>query len=153
MKLSLLIAVFMMIVLIICGCKGKTPDAQTGEDDCTSKAPEMKIVEGGLYATPNDDGDGYKIIKVLKIDSNGYHIRCYSNVFPEIPEDINADTLYMKSFDDEKKDETKNLGIGHLPIGKESFEKWKLSFIQKAEIKEEELEGYKQWKDAEGGYW
>lgn len=47
--------------------------------------PKPQFVEGGLYASPRQEGSGYNIIKVLMIDDNGYHIRSYSNVFREVP--------------------------------------------------------------------
>jgi hypothetical protein len=43
---------------------------------CTSKA-EFK--EGGIYATPQEGGK-YSVLKILKIDDGGVHVRMYSNV-------------------------------------------------------------------------
>ena len=111
----------------------------------------IKLVEGGLYANPREDGIGYTVVKILKIDDNGYHVKRYSNVFKEIPQKIDVDSLYIIGLDDIKEGE--ELGIGHLPIGKNNFESWKLTYIEKVEVKEDELEGYKMWREAKGGYW
>jgi hypothetical protein len=115
-----------------------------------SKKSRPQIVEGGLYASPRRNEPGYNIIKVLKIDNHGYHIRVYSNVFAEVPDDLDPGSLFMVGLD--QKGNNQDPGMGHLPIGKQSFEAWPIAFIKKVEVREEELEGYNMWKEAKGGY-
>ncbi len=44
------------------------------------------------------------------------------------------------------------LGVGHTPISKKSFAAWHATFVQQSTVSEEELDGYKVWLDAKGGY-
>ena len=46
---------------------------------CATESP-MAVVEGGLYSTPNEDGT-FSVLKILKVDDGGLHIRVYSNKF------------------------------------------------------------------------
>lgn len=107
-----------------------------------------KLVEGGLYSTKNDNGS-YSVLKILKLDDGGVHVRLYSNQFPTPPAKVDETTLYMVGVD-RKSNET--LGMGHAPISKRSFEGWKATFIQQSTVKDEELEGYKIWLEEKGGY-
>lgn len=111
---------------------------------CSNSNP----IEGGLYYTPSDKG-GYSILKILKIDDQGVHVRIYSNKYIEPPKKIDESTLYMAGRDRKPEE---SLGMGHLPISKKNFNGWKAKFIQQSTVKDEELDGYKMWLDAEGGY-
>ena len=42
-------------------------------------------------------------------------------------------------------------GMGHLPITEKDFAGWKAVLLTKSEVKADELEGYKLWKEAGGG--
>jgi hypothetical protein len=106
------------------------------------------LQEGGLYATRQDDGS-YSILKILKIDPQGVHVRLYSNKFSTLPKNIDESKLYMAGID-RKPGET--LGMGHAPISKQSFSSWKAQFIQPSKVNPEELEGYNMWLEAKGGY-
>lgn len=105
-------------------------------------------IEGGLYATPQENGS-YHVLKILKRDGNGVHVRIYSNVYKSLPEHIDEATLYMAGAD-RKDDEP--LGMGHLPISNESFASWGAVYIQQSEVKPDEMEGYEYWREAQGGY-
>ena len=106
------------------------------------------IKEGGLYYIKNETGT-YSVLKVLKTDSKGVHIRLYSNQFASPPNKIDESTLYLAGID---KKPSETLGMGHLPISKRGFEDWHPTFFQQSSVKDEELEGYKTWLDAKGGY-
>ena len=45
------------------------------------RSSSPSVVEGELYASPAEDGAGYFVFKILKIDEGGFHVRMYSNVF------------------------------------------------------------------------
>ena len=107
-----------------------------------------KLSEGGLCYFPNDNGS-YSVLKILKLDDQGVHVRVYSNQFSSPPSKIDESTLFMGGVD-HKPNET--LGMGHAPLSKKSFEGWKATFFQQSTVKEEELEGYKMWAEAKGGY-
>jgi hypothetical protein len=131
----------MFIIIIVVFCAGMT--------GCSDNMQSNPFVEGGLYAIRESE-NGYNIIKILRIDKNGYHVRIYSNVFEEIPKNIDSDTLYLASMNDKKDNE--DIGMGHVPVSKSGFEKWQLTFLKKEEVLEDELEGYRMWKEASGGY-
>lgn len=104
--------------------------------------------EGGLYSVEGEKG-GFSIVKILKLDTAGVHIRAYSNRFPQRPTDIDASKLYMAGIDHKPDEE---LGMGHLPLSRESFSEWKPRLIKVVPVERAELEGYEMWKDAKGGY-
>ena len=107
-----------------------------------------QLVEGGLYYTQNEGGS-YSILKVLKLDKQGVHVRIYSNQFTNAPTEVNEGSLYMAA---ENGETNENFGVGHSPISKKSFRGWKVVFFQQSKVKDEELEGYKMWLDGKGGY-
>jgi hypothetical protein len=106
------------------------------------------LVEGGLYSTPDENG-GYSVIKILKLDPQGVHVRMYSNQFPEHPATLDESKLYMAGMD-RKPDEP--LGMGHAPISRRSFATWNARFIKIVPVKSDELEGYEIWNDGNGSY-
>ena len=105
-------------------------------------------MEGGLYANQFDDGM-YIIIKILKVEEDGVHVRMYSNVYESVPKNIDESTLYLAGMD---KRPNERLGVGHVPVSARSFRTWKIVFIQQSTVTPEELEGYQEWKQAGGGY-
>lgn len=111
---------------------------------CSRSSP----IEGGLYYTPAEKG-GYSVLKILKVDDRGVHVRIYSNHFTAPPKKVDEAALRLAGMD-HKPDET--LGMGHLPISKRSFESWKATFVQQSTVKSDELDGYNEWKKASGGY-
>lgn len=113
-----------------------------------SPAACAELAEGGLYATPQENGT-YSVLKILKRDGHGVHVRVYSNVYETLPRQVDEATLYMAGAD--KKD-NELLGMGHLPISNETFAGWGAVFIQQSTVKPDELEGYEYWREAQGGY-
>ena len=89
------------------------------------------------------------MFKVLKIDNGGFHVRLYSNQFPESPRKLEESKLYMAGVD---RKPNERLGMGHCPVSKKSFLGWGATFIQQSTVSPEELEGYKMWLEAKGGY-
>jgi hypothetical protein len=104
--------------------------------------------EGGLYYSKNDDGS-YMVLKILKIDEQGVHVRLYSNRFASPAKGLDESKLYMAGVD-HKPDES--LGMGHAPFSKSTFENSHPIFIKVVGVKPEELEGYNMWLEAKGGY-
>jgi len=117
---------------------------------CSREKTQKPIVEGNLYALPRDGKPGYVVLKILKVDEHGYHVRIYSNVYPQVPQSINPDSLFMIGKDEQN--ENQDLGIGHMPVSRQSFRQWELIYVQKGTVEDSELEGYNVWKEAEGGY-
>jgi hypothetical protein len=109
--------------------------------------------EGALYAVPHSGGT-YRILKVLKIEQNGIHVRCYSNVYDFLPANIEESTLYIGGirFDSDELGADETIGIGHAPVSHESCSSWDVKFIQQSSLSVEELEGYNAWLEGGGGY-
>lgn len=118
--------------------------------DTTTPGPRRDNgwIEGGLYAVPRERGT-YSVLKILKQDAQGVHVRCYSNVYAARPADVDESVLYMAGVD---KREDEPLGMGHLPVSHASFAGWGATFVQHSTVSSEELEGYEMWREAEGGY-
>src|SRR5258707_11592347 len=53
-----------------------------------------ELVEGGLYHTRNENGS-FSVLKILKLDEQGVHVRLYSNRFSTQPAELDESTLYM----------------------------------------------------------
>ena len=103
---------------------------------------------GGIYSVPHEN-NSYVVVKILKTDSIGVHLRLYSNVFSEMPEYINEAELKVLSFNNEL-----NLPAGaeHVAISHGSFNNWGARFVQQSEVSEEELAAFQEWFDAKGGF-
>ena len=103
---------------------------------------------GGIYSVPHESSS-YVVVKILKTDSIGVHLRLYSNVFNEKPEVVNEAELKVLSFNNEL-----NLPAGaeHVAISHNSFNNWGASFVQQSEVSEEELIGFQEWFNAKGGF-
>ena len=110
--------------------------------------PTSHIIEGGIYSVPTENGR-YSVIKILKIDDSGVHLRMYSNTFPQRPADVDTSKLYMAGIDHKA---TEQLGMGHAPISHASFRNWSAKFIKREAVRDEELDGYRMWKEGGGGY-
>ncbi|NRF72470.1 hypothetical protein HLB44_36525 [Aquincola sp. S2] len=106
------------------------------------------LIEGGLYSTRNENGT-YSVLKILKLDPEGVHVRLYSNQFPEHPAKLDTSSLYMAGMN-RKADES--LGMGHAPISRKAFTTWGVKFIKVVPVEGQELEGYPMWQEASGGY-
>jgi hypothetical protein len=103
-------------------------------------------IEGGLYIVPSEDR--YGILKVLKVEDDIVHIRLYKNKFTEVPGRIDTSTLTLGTIFD--KD---GFGMGHTPLSLRTFISWRPQFLQPGLVGPEELEGYEEWKRANGGVW
>ena len=106
------------------------------------------LTEGGLYSHLDEDGR-YGVLKVLKIDDGGVHLRLYSNRFASHPASVDELKLFMAGINDKP---AQPLGMGHIPVSRRSFSTWKIRLIQTSSVSEEELDGYRMWEEAQGGY-
>jgi hypothetical protein len=104
--------------------------------------------EGGLYVIPKENG-AFVLLKILKVDDQGVHVRIFSNVYSMPPTHVDESALYLTGMNDREEGQ---LGMGHLPISIQSFSGWNAKFIQQSQVAEEELDGYQMWLEAKGGY-
>jgi len=113
---------------------------------CSSKTGDLK--EGGLYAFKNDNGS-YSVMKLLKVESDGVHVKVYSNQFDSPPTQVDESKLYLAGLN-HKPNET--LGLEDAPMSAQSFQNYKATFVQQSTVTPQELEGYNTWKKANGKY-
>jgi hypothetical protein len=106
------------------------------------------LKEGGFYAYQNANGS-YSIMKLLKVESAGVHVKLYSNQFDALPTQVDESKLYLSGLT-HKENET--LGVADAPIKGEMFQNYKATFVQQGTVTPEELDGYNQWKKAGGQY-
>jgi hypothetical protein len=107
-----------------------------------SEAP----VPGALYSV--NDGEGhFGVAKVLAVDEAGVHIRLYKNKFGVRPSQVDVSALDLGSIHDPE-----GFGMGHMPLSYAAFLAWEPAFLFGCGLDEEELEGYRYWQEAQGGY-
>jgi hypothetical protein len=116
--------------VLLLGCRPSTPaDPQPGS----------------LYSVRGDEGS-FSVAKVLVVDDKGVHIRLYKQKFQSRPESLDERTLTLGSIHDPD-----GFGMGHLPLAREAFWRMEPQLIQVSTVKEDELDGYREWKQAGGG--
>jgi hypothetical protein len=107
---------------------------------------QQNFIVGGVYSI--EDGTGkYGVAKVLVVEPDAVHVRVYKNKFDVRPSEVDTATLTLGSVLTDKE-----FGIGHLPLAKEGFVNWRPVLVLRTPVTEEELEGYRIWKDG-GGVW
>ena len=110
-----------------------------------SEFDEDAPVAGAIYSVTSGDG-GFGIAKVLVADDTGVHVCLYRNRFPSRPVSVNLGDLSVGSIFD-----SDGFGIGHLPLSYAEFSSWQPQYLVATDVAEEELEGYRYWKEDQGG--
>jgi hypothetical protein len=116
---------------------------------------------GGIYSVVVDDR-GIAIARVLATQWRVVHVRVYSNRYGERPREIDRATLFMtplRGFAEldlnatrpEERPDPGPFAIGHVPLRVGSFAAWRPRLIAVARVEDEELEGYRTWKEEGGG--
>jgi|ERR1039457_5861447 hypothetical protein len=101
---------------------------------------------GHIYSVA--DKKGFRVAKVLAVDTDAVHIRLYKNIFVTRPLEVDESALTLgKAFDPD------GFGIGHLPLSPDEFRTWAPIFIKAGSVLQDELEGYEVWKQSHGGVW
>ena len=99
---------------------------------------------GGLYSV-RDSERGFRAAKVLGIDPGVISIRMHKQTFEKRPSNIDPAKLSLGSINDAE------FGIGHLPLDPPTFSSWEPQFLLRSSLTDEELEGYRMWKESGGG--
>jgi hypothetical protein len=102
---------------------------------------------GDVCSIPGEGGT-HKIVKVLAVDRRAVHIRVYKNRFPRRPFRVNTAALELGSIHD-----SDGFGFGHLPLSRAMFGGWSPARIQREQVDEQELDGYRAWQELNGGLW
>jgi hypothetical protein len=107
------------------------------------RSPDMVV--GGIYSVA-DDGERFGIAKLLARDEGTCHVRLYKQKFASCPQRVEPSELSLGTIHDRD-----GFGMGHVPLSDEAFRAWQPAFIMEALVTSEELEGYRMWKEANGG--
>jgi len=91
--------------------------------------------------------DGIAVAKLLVIDRQGVHMRLYAQRFPARPTQEDLPPLDTAPLTPETP-----FSIGHMPLTYRSFAAWLPEVICGSSVTQEELEGYRMWQEAPGGY-
>ena len=110
---------------------------------CGETAGSGFFHEGGYYASKTDDGK-YRVIKILVIDRDAYHVRMFANKFDAPPQESDLPSLTLGGLGSPV-----GFGVGHLPMSKNGFTEDKYLFIGDREVEESELDGYKTYLKAQ----
>ncbi|HEY1375981.1 MAG TPA: hypothetical protein VGF55_04270 [Gemmataceae bacterium] len=103
------------------------------------------MIEGGVYSIDNGDGT-FGVVKVLKLEPGVVHIRVYRNKYAARPTSVELSDLSLGGFDDPG-----GFGVGHLPISANNVAGWRPVLLAETQVAEDELEGYRLWKESGGG--
>lgn len=96
---------------------------------------------GGLYSVWEGE-NGFGVVKVLAVEPEAVSIRWYRETFADRPSDITSQDLSLGSIDDAE------FGLGHIPVTWRDFKLMFPVLITTEELTEEELDGYRIWKEA-----
>ena len=130
---------------------GKNLPLQTSVADLD----DPHLVGGALYSVPGSEKATYQIVKVLLLDDFGVHVRLYGNGFSHRPATVAPDLLDTSPFFSlapEDAGQEWPLSVGHLPLLARTFLGMHAVFIAQTDVETEELEDYREWKEAGGGY-
>jgi hypothetical protein len=121
-------------------------------------APSMETLKiGGLYSVyDGDERRTFGVVKILVLESDAVHLRVYHNTFAMRPQSIDPATLTLGSLDlnalDDVDLDNYKFGIGHMPLALKDFlYGWQPLLLMTLAVTDEELEGYRYWKEAGGG--
>lgn len=146
----LIVSIAVVILLVSFIAFGIITDlADKREERKASTAP---ITLGGIYSIKWSEG--YRIAKVVAHGDGVIHLRIYKNDFLPRPRNIGPDDLEIGAkIEDVAAGKPFKLGIGHLPIREPGFRAASPVLIEKKDVTEEELEGYRSWKASGDAAW
>jgi hypothetical protein len=78
----------------------------------------------------------------------GVHVRVWKERFHSRPTRIDMAALTLGTVHDEE-----GFGFGHLPLSKSAFGAWQPERFGHESVAQDELDGYREWQEAGGGYW
>jgi hypothetical protein len=103
-------------------------------------------LDSGDICVVSSADKGSRIVKVLRVDDSTVHVALYQNTFSKRPAHVDTNGLDIGRIDDEGIH-----GIGHLPLSRGTFAAWLPVRIQRSEVTDEELVGYRIWEESKGG--
>ena len=100
---------------------------------------------GGIYTVWTQGC--YRAMKLLSADDGGVHLRLYSNSWEERPKHIDPTQLTLGS-----TAEKSPRAIGHMPLVRTNFLAMGPRLLISTAVEDSELDGYRMWSEAKGGY-
>ncbi len=113
------------------------------------------LAAGAIYSIPGSLPDTFQVLKVLAVDEFGVHVRLYGNSFARRPTTVAPDLLDTSPFlslAPEDDGQEWPLSVGHLPLLASTFAGMRAVYITSDDVTPEELEDYRDWQQAGGGY-
>lgn len=92
------------------------------------------------------DGSEYGIAKLLHVERRGVHLRLYADRFDVPPDHLQPWTLRLERYD------APSLSYGHAPMSRRTFATMDPAYARLAMRTAEELDGYRMWQEANGGF-
>ncbi|HEY1872535.1 MAG TPA: hypothetical protein VGG71_15840, partial [Chitinophagaceae bacterium] len=118
MKKAIELFLFISLTVLTSSCKERNENIKAGSI-CTIEAGEGK----------------FGVIKVLVIDDKEAHVKIYKNQYDTRPCKIDITKLSLGSIND-----TDGFGIGHIPLDRKEFDKWKPIIAGYEDVSKSELE-------------
>ena len=117
------------------------------------ESPEPTV---GAYMSILLDGHGFGIVKLLRSEFLGVHVRLYSNAFAVRPSSVDEASLESRPPDLAPVaialPPAEPFAIGHLPLSHVAFARWKPELVALTLVDPSELLGYEEWKLAKGAF-
>lgn len=104
----------------------------------------FELEVGGIYTVWSRNS--YGAIKILHVDEGGIHIRLYGQTWEERPTEMDPTILTVEGPFEETG------AIGHMPVSKRGVLRMGPKHAAQTEVSEDELDGYRSWQEAQGGY-
>lgn len=125
------------------------------EQTTVADLDDPHLIAGAYYSVPGSTAGTYQVLKVLALDDYGVHVRLYGNAFAHRPATIAPELLETAPFfslTPEDAGQEWPLSVGHLPLLVRTFIGMRPLYITHADITPDELDDYREWKEAGGGY-
>ena len=100
---------------------------------------------GGIYSIWAQGT--FRAAKLLAADDRGVHLRVYANTSPDRPIEVDPASLTLDSSHDGSAQ-----AVGHMPVVRAGFLAMGPKLVATAPVTDEELDGYRVWAEAKGGY-
>jgi hypothetical protein len=115
----------------VIGC-GHVPSSPLMSLNSSNTQDRSVIKAGGIYSCKSGDGD-FSVVKVLVVENGAVHARLHKNRFKERPTAIDPKQLEVV--------------IGHVPLSEAGFRNWEPVLLMEQPVTDEELDGYRLWRD------
>ncbi|HEY6160283.1 MAG TPA: hypothetical protein VI112_03645 [Bacteroidia bacterium] len=100
-----------------------------------------KYKAGDIYSVDTGE-EKFRVVKVLVVEPPYIHVRMYQDRFDKRPGKIDTKELTIGDQASEG-----GPGVGSIPLPLDNFKEWEPELITNEKVTDEELQGYKVWKE------